>query len=426
MKLTDQDKEILDGKKGRAARKAMELLVRYGAVMDAESLCDVTWADLFCGSHSYLDVAKSDDFDTVFSTMALCSDERVPLKQMAGGCICYSGVEPDCTEVPHEMFMAPDRKARNSAWLSRFVDAGVILSGNCIPYLTGFVPLMGEHFVSCESSAVLFMNSLWGARGNGDGIEASFCAAVCGRTPATGMHRTRNRAATIEVRIDTAPESLHEWDALGYALGHHLPPHSVPVFSGDFKRPDAITLKSFFASLACSAGTEMCHLAGITPEAPTLETAFQGSRVKESLWLSQQDIDEAMADLTGNEHRKIDYITIGCPHLHVEELRHVAAFLEGKTLHSDTLLDIWTTGPMKYMAQRCGYAQTIARSGARLLTGGCPSNRGYPDGVTTVAFDATKQRQDAPIDISPDQLFVGSRQDCLASAVSGFWEGGRK
>lgn len=444
MNLTDNDKRILDGEKGAAAQKAMELVVRYGEVMGSDQLCSVTWADLFCGCHDYLDVAGSSDFDKVFSRMALCTKDTVSLENMAPGCVCYSGVEPDCTEVPDQMFMDGEKKARNLAFLSRFVDAGVILSGNCIPYLTGFIPLMGEHFVSCESSAVLFMNALWGARGNGDGIEASFCAAVCGRTPKAGMHVRENRAGNIEVKITTGPQTLHEWDALGYALGTKLPPHAVPVFTGDFKRPNSIILKTFFASLACSAGTEMCHLVGITPEAPDLETAFQGRKAYDTITLTHDEIATASLSLTGNasgtgkenasdkvnsidkidpKGKKIDYITIGCPHLHVEELREVACFLEGKRIDPDTWLDIWTTGPMKYMAERCGYASVIEKTGAHLLTGGCPSNRGYPPGTGTVAFDSSKQRQDAPIDIGRENIFFGSRETCLKSAVTGYWAG---
>lgn len=438
MHLTDRDKRIIDGENGTAAQKAMDLVIRYGKIIGAEELCPVTWADLFCGCHDYLAVAQSEDFDEVFSRMALCTQETVPLKQMAPGCICYSGVEPDCTEVPDKMFMTREKKERNLAFLSRFVDAGVILSGNCIPYMTGFVPVMGEHFVSCESSAVLFMNTLWGARGNGDGIEASFCAAVCGRTPKAGMHVRENRAGTIEVKITTMPKTLHDWDMLGYALGRKLPPHAVPVFTGTYDRPNAIVLKTFFASLACSAGTEMCHLVGLTPEAPDLDTAFQGRRGYETLFLDREEIESAKERLNGKGSGpddtspanlsamtrapgKIDYISIGCPHLHIEEIRRVARFLEGKTVHPETCLDIWTTGPVRYMAQRCGYAAVIETAGANLLTGGCPSNRGYPPGAGSIALDSTKQRQDAPGEMGRENIFFGSRRTCLEAAVNGYW-----
>jgi len=426
MRLTDEDKRIWDGEKGAAAQKAMELIIRYGEVVGAPELCTVTWADLFCGCHDYLSVAKSDDFDNVFSKMALCTNETVPLEQVASHCICYSGVEPDCTEVPEKMFMNERKKEQNLAFLSRFVDAGVILSGNCIPYLTGFIPVMGEHFVSCESSAVLFMNALWGSRGNGDGIEASFCAAVCGRTPMTSMHLKENRAGTIEVNISTQPKTLHDWDMLGFALGQKLPSHAIPVFTGVYRKPNTIALKTFFASLACSAGTEMCHMVGLTSEAPDLETAFHGQKNYDTITVNKKEIDTALESLNiggskKNSSKKIDYISIGCPHLHIEEIRQIAIFLEDKQVHPDVCLDIWTTGPFKYMAERCGYAAVIEKSGGNLLTGGCPSNRGYPKGTCSVALDASKQRQDVPSEMGEENVFFGSRSACLQSAVMGYW-----
>ena len=158
--------------------------------------------------------------------MSLCTPQPAQLEKMNRGCICYSGVEVDCTEVPEKILSGPGRQAKNLAMLSRFVDSGVVLSGTCVPYLLGFIPLAGEHFVSCESSAVLFLNSLWGACGNGDGIEASFCAAVCGYTPLWGKHLPENRKATHVVEIQSRPESVHDWDGLGHAVGMKLPPLS--------------------------------------------------------------------------------------------------------------------------------------------------------------------------------------------------------
>ena len=401
----------------------MELIIRYGRVVGAKELCSVTWADLFCGFHDYLKVVRDHDFDTVFSQMNLCSPSRVSLDAMAHHCTCYSGVEPDCTEVPDQMFMAPKAREVNQKFLAKMVAAGVNLSGNCIPYLTGFVPLMGEHFVSCESSAVLFMNSLWGARGNGDGIEASFCAAVCGRTPKSGMHLKQNRAATLEVVIESSPRTLFDWDRLGYALGNMLPPHAVPAFTGDFCRPNAIALKTFFAALACSAGTELCHMVGMGPESPTLEHAFQKKTAHEKIRVTPRDIKAGEQELCSDTPGKIDHITLGCPHLHIDEIRRVADFLKDKKIHPETRVEIWTTGAFLYTAQRCGYAQIIEKAGAHLLTGSCPANRGYPKGIETIAFDASKQRQDAPLHLGRKNLFYGSRQTCLQSAVSGQWEG---
>ena len=74
---------MLDGGAGPARRKAMELIVRYARIVGAERLCRVTWADLFCGAHRYLEVVDSHNFDDVFSRMSLCSSETVELDTMA-------------------------------------------------------------------------------------------------------------------------------------------------------------------------------------------------------------------------------------------------------------------------------------------------------------------------------------------------------
>lgn len=422
MQLTNREQRMFDGAEGKPRQKAMEMIVRYAEVLGADALCRITWADLFCGTHGYLDVIPSNDFDEVFSRMSLCTEETSVLKQMDRGCICYSGVEPDCAERPKEMLMGSDRQEINRRFLSRFVDAGVILSGNCIPYLTGFVPLMGEHFVSSESSAVLFMNSLWGACGNGDGIEIGFCAAVTGRIPLWGMHLPDNRRGTVQVEIQSAPASVHDWDILGHAVGIRLPPRAVPVLTGSFPRPDAVRLKSFFAALACAAGTEMCHIVGMTPEARTLEQAFGRRDPEEIISVSPTNVSHSRGIFNGCGRRKIDYISLGCPHYHIDEIRRIAAFLDGKQTHPDTEVHLWTAGPIKYMADRCGYTAAIEKAGARLLTGSCPSTRGYPDGVRTAAYDSAKQRMSAAQETDA-ALFYGSLEECLKTALSGVWEG---
>jgi predicted aconitase len=422
MELTDAEKAILNAEYGPAPQKAMELIVRYAAVLGAERLCRVTWADLFCGAHHYLDGVGSDDFERIFSTMSLCATQTARLEKMNPGCICYSGVEVDCTEIPGKMLSDPGRQAQNLAMLSRFVDSGVVLSGTCVPYLLGFIPLAGAHFVSCESSAVLFMNSLWGACGNGDGIEASFCAAVCGYTPLWGKHLPENRKATRVVEIRSAPESVHDWDVLGHAVGRQLPPMAVPILTGGYARPDAMRLKAFFASLACSAGTEMCHLEGLTPEAASLEQALAGHAGHDRLAVTAADVAESVEQLNGNGRERIDYISLGCPHYHIDEVRRIAEFFNGRRIHPDTQVHIWTAGPFKYMADRCGYTRIIEKAGAQLLTGSCPSTRGYPPGVRTAAYDSAKQRLSAAQETDA-RLYYGSLEQCLQTAVSGIWEG---
>ena len=134
------------------------------------------------------------------------------------------------------------------------------------------------------------------------------------------------------------------------------------------------------------------------------------------------DIAASIQELSGHGRKKIDYISLGCPHYHIDEIRRIAAFLDGKRIHPDTTVHLWTAGSIKYMADRCGYTDTIEKAGATLLTGSCPSSRGYPAGVQTAAYDSAKQRMSAAQETDAT-LFYGSRQECLDSAISGYWEG---
>ena len=88
MNLDNNQQAALDGQRGRAAQKAMQLIVRYEEVLGADRLCRVTWADLFCGAHHYLDVVGANDFDRIFATMSLCSPQPVVLASMNRGWSC--------------------------------------------------------------------------------------------------------------------------------------------------------------------------------------------------------------------------------------------------------------------------------------------------------------------------------------------------
>lgn len=422
IRLTDDDRRMLDGEQGPARRKAMEFIVRFAEVLGVGELCDVTWADLFCGAHGYLSAAGTDDFDRVFSTMCLCSPEVAKLDRMKSGCVCFSGVEADCTETEPEMLIDSDLKARNLEYLTRFSQAGVVLSGNCIPYLTGFMPLRGEHFVSCESSAVLFMNSLWGARGNGDGLQAAFASAVSGRTPKHGLHLAENRKATVPVEILTEPRSVADWDLLGYAVGRKLEPMAVPFLTGGFPRPGAIELKAFFSALACAAGTELCFIEGVTPEGLTLDQAFGGFIPDRAIRVETRDLISGIGELNPHEPQKIDYVTLGCPHYHIDEIRRIAEFMDGRKVASGTLVHLWTAGSIKFTARRNGYLDILEKAGIRVLTGSCPSSRGYPEEVRTAAYDSAKQRMSAAQEFS-GKMFYGSLEECLGTAISGHWAG---
>jgi len=424
MRLTDEEQRMLDGACGPLVRQAMAKTVAYGRIVQAESLCRVTMAHLFCGAHPYLDACPTRDFDEAYSEMAFVSPETLVFDRISPECRCQSDVFPISANDWPAMTSDRERVDLNESYLARFAALGVRMVGTCVPYLAGFVPLAGEHYVSSESHAVLLMNSLWSARGQADGLEAGFWAAVCGRTPYWGLHDPHHRLGTHHYLVETELSTVHDWDLFGHAAGHKIPPRAVPVFTG-FSRPDIHKLKAMAASMATTSGAEMAHFVGLTPEAPTLETALGPAAEKEPVIINQKDMEESRAQLSSGRRAELDYISLGCPHLTVHQLGEVAEKLAGRRISDRTVVHVWTAAPFKETADRVGYTKTIEAAGAKLLTNTCPLVCGQlPPGAKVLAFDSAKQAHYMKSETGAEILY-GSLDDCLKSAFSGRWEGAR-
>ena len=125
---------------------------------------------------------------------------------------------------------------------------------------------LGEHCAWMESSAVVYCNSVLGARTNTEGKESTGAAALTGRIPYWGFHLDINRRGTHLVEVAIPVEDIMDWGLLGYWLGE-IVQHEIPVLTGALIRPMLIKLKHFGAAASSSGGVEMYHFPGTTPEA---------------------------------------------------------------------------------------------------------------------------------------------------------------
>ena len=418
-RLTDAEKSVLDGREGPLKRVALQFIVDYAEVMGAERLCDVTKAHLFAGAHHYIDACTSDDIDEVISEMLLCSTEKVSLDCFA--CYAQADVGPTDPVRWQQLGVSPERHDRNRVILEKYTKAGLYPAATCTPYLSGFLPRMGEHYVSTESHAVTLMNSLWGACANADGIEAAFCSAVCGKTPLWGNHIMSNRGGTHHFRVEFTPQNVMEWDLLGYVIGSRTPTHSTPVLSGDLGTPAMVELKSCFASMATTGGAELCHIIGVTPEAPDFDRAFRGRKAVAEEVITPRDLGEA-AVLFAGDGEVVDYVSLGCPHYSIDQVRDAASLLEGRKVHGDSRLLVWTSPAVRELSDRAGYSRTIELSGARLVTSSCPLvSETWPRDASTLVFDSLKQAHYIRPETKATVLF-GSMAQCIDAAVAGRWE----
>ena len=427
MRLTDEEKAMRDGRDGAAMAKAMDLLIRYGEALGAEDFVETRNV---CGTVTATTPFMRDfamakgGLDAVFSEFNLDSAEVVPVPTQVRAFRSHLqlGFDP---HHPEEMGVSAETVQfyrRSEAMAARM---GVQMLNTCTPYQVGNVPTRGEHCAWMESSAVIYCNSVLGARTNAEGRESTSAAMLTCRIPNWGYHLDGPRRATQGVQIDIPVQSVEDWGLLGYWMGDWVQDR-VPVVMGlqaaGSGVPNLPRLKHFGAAASSSGGVEMYHLVGITPEAHTLEEATGGRALQEVRHYGARERAETHARINAmaTDH-KVDYVMLGCPHYTIEQIWEAAQLLEGRHLHPDCALWIFTPMAIKALADRNGYTRTIEAAGGKIMTDSCSAmSRAVPKGTRVVALDSAKQAHYLPA-ILGVQAWFGTTAQCVDAACTGRW-----
>jgi predicted aconitase len=204
MKLTSEERSMLDGTQGKAKQKAMELLVRYGEALGAERLVATdNVAGVPGSSNPFLEKyykQRGGGYEAIFSFFDLDSDELVEVPMAAAHtCHLQGGYDPD----NWQLLGATPESFKISQESEAFIAGrGVKILKTCTPYLAGNVPKQGDHCAWMESSAVVYCNSVIGARTNTEGRESTSAAMLTGKIPDWGFHRDENRRGTHLIEVD--------------------------------------------------------------------------------------------------------------------------------------------------------------------------------------------------------------------------------
>ena len=426
MQLTDDERAMLDGRGGTAQQKAMELLVRYADALGAERFVDTNNVAGVPGSanpflQQYYRGKDEGGRDAIFSYFDLDADELVdvpdalvPTAHLQGGADREHWQE---LGVKVEIFRNHEER---EAFASRH---GVEILKTCTPYLAGRVPQRGEHCAWMESSAVVFCNSVLGARTNTEGRESTSAAMLTGKIPDWGLHRTEHRYATHRIQVDVPVESVMDWGLLGYFVGDAVQEH-IPVLTGRYNHPEIVRLKHFGAAASSSGAVEMYHIVSVTPEADTLDVALNGRTPPETIVYGTTERRRVYERLNASANdRNVDFIMLGCPHAALEQLQQAAALLSGRRVSANCHLWIFTSRAVKRAADEAGYSKTIVDAGGLLLTDTCSAfAQALPQGTRVAALDSAKQAHYLPA-IMGIQGWFGSTDDCITAAITGHWAG---
>ncbi|HJP71856.1 MAG TPA: aconitase X, partial [Candidatus Limnocylindria bacterium] len=205
--MSASDRALLDGVHGEGAAFAMRLVLRAAEVTGAEELIDIAGAHV--DSCLYHGEATLDFVDRLVDGGARTA---VPTTLNVGG-----------VDLLHpELYRGDPRVAERSRLLmDRYRALGARPTFTCAPYqLAGSRPLLGEQVAWGESNAIAFCNSVLGARTNRYGDFIDVAAAITGRVPYAGLHRTDERRARLVLRLaDDVPVALRDSDTLHPLLG---------------------------------------------------------------------------------------------------------------------------------------------------------------------------------------------------------------
>lgn len=423
MHLTDEEKRMRDGVEGDAVAVAMDLLIRYGDALQAERLVATrnVAGTMTQPSPAKAKLVAEGGWAKAFAVMNLDSDRELDIPSMrVPTCQLQHGFGADAEGLTR--YPADSIRLQEDAE-SYFTDRGVRVLGTCTPYQVGNIPVLGEHCAWMESSAVVYANSVLGARTNCEGAASTGAASLTGRIPYWGNHLPANRLATHLVRAETPVEGFREWGLLGYFVGE-LVQEARPAVVGALAPASDADLKHFGAATATSGGVELYHLPGVTPEAPTLEAAFGGAGIPEAVTYGRRERRATYETLNAQgESTEVDFVLLGCPHASLAQVQEIAGLLEGRRLADGAQLWVMLPRALAADALRRGWTRTITRAGGRVLTESCPAmSRAAPPGTRVMATDSAKQAHYLPAILGIEAWF-GTTRECVDAAVTGRWRG---
>lgn len=305
---------------------------------------------------------------------------------------------------------------------------GCLPTYTCAPYQLPFArPALGDQVAWAESNAIVFCNSVLGARTERYGDFTDIACAIAGRVPDAGLHRTDARRAVLLLRLaDDVPERLRASDALYPVLGIVLGRRAgsrVAVIDGLPPGLAEERLKAIGASAASSGAVALFHAVGSTPEAPTLEAALQGGEPEETATVGLAELRAARDELStangGATGAPIATVSLGTPHASLAELQVIEGELAGARPARGVELLVSTGRHVLADAEEVGLARRLRALGVELLVDTCsyiaPVLRPSPLPAMT---DSGKWAFYAPGNIGREVIF-GSTRECIRSAVEG-------
>jgi hypothetical protein len=361
MYLSDDDKRMLNGERGAGVQLAMDLLTKVGEAYGAKRMVDIQ------GTHAAV----------VYPHLTAAVDLMERFAKV-GGKFCVPTTSGACFR-PHNFnrwkeFPDGAELQQNVVRMTNaFESMGALPTYSCTPYLQGYVPRFGQIVSWMESSAIIFANSVLGARTNRTTMGIDVSSAIAGKVPEFGLLLDENRRGNVLVKMEFTPRNLYEYGSCGYLVGK-LCSGKIPVIEGMPLHSTPNQLKAFGGAAASQGGIALYHLVNITPEARSREDAFKGTKPEYDLKIGKSEVDRAagqVGELSTYGGRDFDAVLIGCPHPMVEEIRELAQHLQGRKVKDGIKFCVFASSEVLHWSRRLGYVGIIEAAGGEVFEGDC-------------------------------------------------------
>ena len=380
MILTSEQQAILDGSKGEVMAKVMKTLVMYGETFGAEKLVPVT------SEYNHLVTSFGlKMMGPVFELMQKLIDADATSQQKFS-------VDPRPLDknVPANFLMNfifnNFMYSKQASYEEQLNKLGLMdkdaFSCACYFDQMGNKPAKGEILSWAESSAVVYANSVLGARCNRNSGIMDIMGSIAGYVPYFGLLTDEGRKATwvVKVRCTKKPEA----QLLGSAIGMKVM-EDVPYVIGmeqwlgtELNDSNCAYLKDFGAATASNGAVGLYHIAGLTPEAQELGESLIAEGAQEYIIddAELQRVQDNYPVIWKNADAKPKLCFIGCPHLSMQQLidwtENVERELKKNGLSKVTIPTVFTTAPaVKKEFEKTEYAKRLEATGV-ILSYICP------------------------------------------------------
>ncbi len=400
--LTPADQAMLNGDKGIAAEQAMRIICAMAANQGATRLIDVSQGHIdgciYASPANLTFAEKMADMGAKVcmpTTMNAISVDRSNWQRQ--------GVPPS--------FGGPAARLADA-----YVRMGCKPSFTCSPYLLDTAPTEGENIAWAESNAVIFANTVLGARTAKHPDFLDLCIALTGRAPLAGVYLDAPRKARRIIDVDL-PNGIDDgfWPLIGYMAGKEAP-DCIPLLRGlSAAAPTRDDLKALCAAFGTTSASPMLHIEGVTPEAtgaahPDADHAT----------ITRDDMRVTWASLNAGPEA-VELVAFGSPHFSLTECERLADMLNGQPGHCDTTTIVTAGHDVIRKARANGTLDRLQSSGVQIFPDICwcsISEPLFPVHTRALMTNSGKYAHYGP-GLSGRAVRFGSLADCVEAALMG-------